>query len=404
MAALRVPLSNWPRGKYSDIESNVPPCEGWMEASLHEGLDGLRHLNADWRSLHGGASVFARYEWTLAAVTHLVPSGSVFFCRISDASDRVVAIVPAFLGNVSVRPFRKMRAISLGLSHELALFDFPMRPDVDAAAVGEAMLRAFREVRGTWDLVHWSRVMADGNAARVAKSMRDSRVVLTSSSVCNTFATTGSPEALFASLPKNMRSNLKKCSKRLAQTGVARACLARDDVRTIARFFDEFLRIEASGWKGREGKNSAVALRPAIRGFYQALLAQNSDEFESDIAVLFVDDRAVAAEFLIRSARWQHVYKIGYDEEFARCSPGQLLLGSVLERACASESIDRVSLVTGMPWHRNWGPNPEPTLEILIFRDHWHPLVLRNARAFAAKVRGVRRRLDESVKPLRDHR
>lgn len=370
-----------------------------MDGSLYEGLDGLRHLEADWLSLHGGASVFARYEWTLAAVTHLIPSGSVFFGRISDERGRVVAIVPAFLGNVSVRPFGKLRALSLGLSHELAMFDFPMRPDVDAAAVGEAMLGAFREVRGTWDLVHWSRVMADGNAARVAKSMRDSRVVLTSSSVCNTIETTGSPEALFASLPKNMRSNLKKCSKRLAQTGVSRACLARDDDRNITRFFDEFLRIEASGWKGRAGKNSAVALRPAIKGFYQALLARNSDEFESDIAVLFVGSRAVAVEFLLRTARWQHVYKIGYDEEFARYSPGQLLLGSVLERACTSESIDRVSLVTGMPWHRNWGPNPEPTLEVLMFRDHWHPLVLRNARAIAATVRGVRRRLDESGKP-----
>jgi CelD/BcsL family acetyltransferase involved in cellulose biosynthesis len=160
-----------------------------------------------------------------------------------------------------------------------------------------------------------------------------------------------------------LRSRCAILSKRLAQTGVARAC------------------------------------RPATRGFYQALLAQNSDEFESDIAVLFVDARAVAVEFLIRTARWQYVYKIGYDEEFARCSPGQLLLGSVLERACTSESIDRVSLVTGMPWHRNLGPNPEPTLEVLMFRDHWHPLVLRNARAIAATVRGVRRRLDESVKP-----
>ena len=63
----------------------------------------------------------------------------------------------------------------------------------------------------------------------------------------------------------------------------------------------------------------------------------------------------------------------------------------MLEWACASELIDRVSLVTGVPWHRNWGPNPEATLQILIFRDHWHPLILRYARAIAAKVRGVRR-------------
>ena len=270
-----------------------------MNASLHEGLSGLMHLQADWLSLHAGASVFARYEWTLAAVTHLTPAGSAFFCRISDERDRVVAIVPAVLGSVRVRPFRTLRAISLGLSSELAIFDFPMRPNVDAAAVGEAMLGAFREVRSAWDLVYWSRVMADGNAARVAKSMRDSRVILKSSSVCNTFETTRRPEALFANLPKNMRSNLRKSGKRLSQTGVARARLARDDESTIEQFFDEFLRVEASGWKGRDGKNSAVALRPAVRGFYRSLLAQNSGDFKSDIAVLFVDARAVAVQFLI---------------------------------------------------------------------------------------------------------
>jgi CelD/BcsL family acetyltransferase involved in cellulose biosynthesis len=359
-----------------------------MQVSIHQGLSGLLQLRDDWLELQVDAGLFARYEWNLAAAAHLLPPGaSISFCRIRDERG-TVAIVPAVQNPVKVRPFPPRPAISLGLSPELAQFDFPMRGDADAAAVGAALLRALRTLDKPWKFVCWSRVPVASNAARVAGRMRDSRVVMTSSSVCNSFDTTRGPSVFFDQLPKNMRINLRRYGKRLAQEGSVQVRMAREE-HDVRRFFEDFLAVEGSGWKGIDGEQSAVALRPQVRAFYEALLSRSSPDFETDIAILYVSSEPVAVQFLVRAGRCQHVYKIGYDERFSRYSPGQLLLGAVLERACESESIDRVSLVTGLPWHQNWCPDPEPTLQVLIFRDHWRPLILRSARAGSATVRAV---------------
>jgi CelD/BcsL family acetyltransferase involved in cellulose biosynthesis len=363
-----------------------------MQVSIHEGLSGLLDLRDEWLALHAGASLFARFEWHLAAATHLIPPGAALsVCRIRDEGGTVAAVVPAVHGPVKVRPFLSHEALSLGLSSELAQGDFPMRGDADPEAVGAALLGALRSSARPWKLVCWSRVAASGNAARVAGAMHDPRVVMTSASVCNWFDTTPRASVFFDQLPKNMRTNLRRYGKRLAQMGKVQVRSAREE-NDVTRFFEDFLAVEGSGWKGIAGQRSSVALRPQVRAFYEALLGQGSADFEADIAILYVSSRPVAVQLLLRAGRCQHVYKIGYDERFARYSPGQLLLGAVLERACESQLIDRVSLVTGLPWHQYWGPHPEPTLQVLIFRDHWRPLILRGARAGSAQLRAIRQR------------
>jgi CelD/BcsL family acetyltransferase involved in cellulose biosynthesis len=158
----------------------------------------------------------------------------------------------------------------------------------------------------------------------------------------------------------------------------------------VEEFFNEFLRIESSGWKGDKGTRTAIAFVPAARAFYSSLLAQSNADFETDIALLYCGNRAVAGQFLIRTAHWEYVYKIGYDEAFAKCSPGQLLLQMEVERARASDDIERVSLVTGRDWMKKWEPIQEPTLEISIFRHMWRPLILRVGRFFLTQYKRAR--------------
>ena len=165
--------------------------------------------------------------------------------------------------------------------------------------------------------------------------------------------------------------------------------MARDE-GAISEFFEEFLRIEAAGWKGAAGTRSAITFVPGARAFYESVIAQHSREFESDIALLYTCDKAIAGQLLIRAARWEHVYKIGYDESFAKYAPGQLLLESVLQRWHASGSVDRVSLVTGLPWHDNWSPIAEPTLAVSIFRDTWRPSIIRMARMIKSRIKEIR--------------
>ncbi len=374
-----------------------------LNACWHEGVAGLRQLSADWYELTPDAQLFARYEWHLAAAMHLVGDGhSISFCRIGDDAGRPLSIIPAVTSRAVVRPFGGLPALTLGWDSELAAFDFPLAHGANAFKVGKAMLKAFNDHPYGWRVISWSRVMAYSNAAKVAMALNHRLTDIIPSFVCNTFYTASTPDPVaglevFTVKSSKLRRILAQRSRRLAQQGPIEMRMAREQ-SDIEGFFKEFLRIESSGWKGEHGTRTAIALMPAARAFYNSLLAESSKDFETDIALLYCGNKAVAGQYLIRTARWEHVYKIGYDEAFANCSPGQLLMQHVIERAKASDAIDRVSLVTGDDWHNYWTTIPEPTLQIKIFRSVSRAFAVRLGRYVLTRFRQARRMVEQGAK------
>ena len=363
-----------------------------LNVHWHEGVAGLRQLRADWQELTTDAHLFARYEWHLAAAEHLLGDGhNLYFCRIGDHAGRPLAIIPGATSISTVRLFGRLPAFILGWGDQLALSDFPLAAGADVFKIGKSMLKAFRDHPFKWQAISWPRVMADSNAAKIATAIGHQLTDITPSSVCNTFHTlsavgSGSDLEVFTVKSGKLRRNLSNRWRRLEQQGQVEMRCGREQGK-VQMYFEEFLRIESSGWKGDKGTRTALAHVPAARAFYAALLAQSRPEFETDVALLFCGDRAVAGQFLIRAARWEHIYKMGYDEAYAGCSPGQLLTQLVIERAKTSGVIDRVSLVTGLDWHNDWKPIAEPTLQINIFRHRWRASLIRCGRYCLTKYK-----------------
>jgi hypothetical protein len=368
-----------------------------LNVQWYEGVAGLRELRADWQYLTIDAHLFARYEWHLAAAEHLLGDGrSIYCCRIGDHAGQPLAIIPGVTSTSAVKLFGQLPAFTLGWGDQLALSDFPLAAGADVFEIGKVMHKAFSEHPFKWRVISWPRVMADSNAARVAIAIGHGLTDIAPSSVCNTFYTSRSVGSVsdlevFTVKSGKLRRNLSHRLRRLEQQGPIEMRFGREH-GNVQGYFEEFLRIESSGWKGVKGARSALAHVPAARAFYSALLAESSSEFETDVALLYCGDRAVAGQFLIRAARWEHLYKMGYDEEFANCSPGQLLTQLVIEHAKASGMIDRVSLVTGLEWHNDWRPIAESTLQINIFRHMWRPSLIRGGRYFLTKFKQLRSR------------
>jgi CelD/BcsL family acetyltransferase involved in cellulose biosynthesis len=369
-----------------------------LKTRWYEGIAGLEQLRGDWHELTSDAQIFARYEWNLAIARHLVGNDQrISFCRISDHMDRPIAIIPAFTARVTVKPFGELAAFALGPDGQLAAYDFPLARRANAGEIGAAMLDAFKNHAYGWSVISWPRVMADSNAAKIAIAFHPHLADIVPSSPCNTFYTASTPDPasgleVFRVKSGNFRRSLAKKTRLLSQHGPIEMRLARER-GNVEGFFEEFLRIEASGWKGEGGARTAIVLSPATRAFYGSLLDESSSDFETDIALLYSGEKAVAGEFLIRTGGWEHIYKIGYDVEFTKCSPGQLLLQLVLEHAKASEAIDRASLVTNQDWHKEWAPIPEPTLQINIFRSNVRPIVVRLGRRVIGEYKKARRRI-----------
>ncbi|MEA3195193.1 MAG: hypothetical protein QOD26_3526 [Betaproteobacteria bacterium] len=119
----------------------------------------------------------------------------------------------------------------------------------------------------------------------------------------------------------NMKNNLRRWQARLSSHGeVSPVRLAPDG--DLARWTDEFLRLEASGWKAKEG--SALACREDDRRFVAEVFPEAFRRGRLLITGLDLAGKPLARHCMIAGGEGAFTFKIAYDETYASCSPGIL--------------------------------------------------------------------------------
>jgi CelD/BcsL family acetyltransferase involved in cellulose biosynthesis len=124
---------------------------------------------------------------------------------------------------------------------------------------------------------------------------------------------------LDAALGRKKRKELGRQRRRLADTGDVRFALAREPAE-IAAAMEDFFALEARGWKGVGG--TAAAQTAAVRSFMEIAVASLAVQGQARVARLMHADRPVAVGVLLSSGRGSWFWKVAYDEEVARASPG----------------------------------------------------------------------------------
>ena len=99
-----------------------------------------------------------------------------------------------------------------------------------------------------------------------------------------------------------------------------------------------FETLEAKGWKGRAG--TAVACSAADTAFFRDALAMMHARGRLLFWQLVLGDRPIAMLFGMRHGRHVSLGKIAYDEDFARQTPGALLLLDVMDWVYERGDID----------------------------------------------------------------
>lgn len=93
--------------------------------------------------------------------------------------------------------------------------------------------------------------------------------------------------------------------------------------------FEEFMALEAAGWKGKAG--TAIASRPADAAYFGRLVSAFAARDTLQLDALLLDDKPIAMGVLIESAGTRHFLKIAYDESQSRHSPGRALTVAMIQ-------------------------------------------------------------------------
>ena len=116
----------------------------------------------------------------------------------------------------------------------------------------------------------------------------------------------------------------------------------------------EFMRLEASGWKAREG--TALQTNANQRAYVHEVARNGFARGQALLQGLFLDGQPVAMLFSFRAGAGIFAFKIAYDETFARYSPGvQVMLGVLAHLLACRWQFAREPVEIGPGRHP--GPN-----------------------------------------------
>lgn len=135
------------------------------------------------------------------------------------------------------------------------------------------------------------------------------------------------------------RKKLRQDWNRLSALGAVDVVNDRD-AGAVRGAFEAFLTLEAGSWKGAQG--TALLSDPADAAFVRRMIGDLADRGAASVALLRIDGRAIAAQVLMYCGTTAYTWKIGYDSDYAKYSPGALLVDKVTEELFAGPGIDTI--------------------------------------------------------------
>ena len=136
------------------------------------------------------------------------------------------------------------------------------------------------------------------------------------------------PESRFNS---RRRSDFRRAARRAEEFGAVTCEILAPTPDAFDALFDQAIAVEARSWKRAAG--TAILCDPAKEAFFRRYLRSACGKGQARIAFLRIDGQVVAMQLAVEWSGRYWLYKIGYDEAFARCSPGTLLMLHALRDA-----------------------------------------------------------------------
>jgi CelD/BcsL family acetyltransferase involved in cellulose biosynthesis len=158
--------------------------------------------------------------------------------------------------------------------------------------------------------------------------------------------------AVEAAMSSGSRSYIRRKRKRAEQLGKVEFRAFSPTEETVDPLLQEVFRVEAAGWKGRNG--TAILMDPRMERFCLAYGRAAARLGILRIFLLTIGGETAAVRLAVEHSGRIWELKIGYDERWHQCSPGLLLTHETLRHACERDLEAHEFLGHHAPWQEHW--------------------------------------------------
>jgi CelD/BcsL family acetyltransferase involved in cellulose biosynthesis len=317
---------------------------------------------------------FHRHEFIRAWIDSFAPGARLKILAGRDLAGRLVAALPLVADRGLFFGVPVRRLVSPASFHSA-------RFDLIAADRRAAALAFVRTLAGddSWDVIRLTEVPAGGNVWDLYQAAAEAGLPagIWDSHRSPFLPLPASWADLESRLSRKFRRNLRRGRAWLAERGAV--TIERLDGEDAVRGgLDHCFALERGGYKGRNG--TAAAESPETLGFYTGLAQAAARGGYFSLTFLVFEGKRIAAQYGLTRRGAYSLMMTCYDEAFAECSPGQLLMEDVLKRAIADGLQGFEFLGVEGAWKLAWKPDLVPHHWFFIFRDSLLGRTLRNAK------------------------
>lgn len=292
-------------------------------------------LVAGWRRLSQVAlepNVFAEADFVLAAHRRLGLSGRAAIV-VCEHEGELRLVLPV----AQVRHFRRIPVPAVAAWHHP--YSFLSTPLVAAHGPEDSWAEAVAAMRTA---APWAVLEQVGSGGPVASSLARAQagrgLRVTSLPLADRFVLRRQPGRDYLSrLSGNRRGKVRRLRRRLEADVHVDVVDDATPGPALERAVDDFLAMEAQGWKGADG--GAMACRPGHADFFREVCQQFAARGALQLRALQADGVPIAYQCNLVAGDTLFGFKTTFDESYRRYSPGVVLLLDTILRFDADERL-----------------------------------------------------------------
>jgi len=315
---------------------------------------------------------FNSFSWISSFLEYRLNADEQWVCLLAFEENELIGVLPLIITSGKVMGVNRkfFHSPNDGHTRSVSLVVFPGKE----LSVIEAFLSNLIRVEPNWYSLYFERIQASSHLMEeINQCSGKNQVFFDFVNVGSYLPTDGSFDDFRKSLKKSFRSNLNTANSRLSRSQNVYYEFLRSDEATEDQL-ERFMKVEVAGWKGRVG--SAIIKSQELIDFYMTLTKRLSQKGWLEWHFLMAEGKTIAGNLAVRCGRKLFILKLGYDEEFSKCSPGTLLFEQVVKYAIESDNISQIDLITDPPWAKNWQTRKMDCFNLWIYPPGFIPLMV----------------------------